>query len=144
MDDSPKKFGFVGLIFGTLVCIVIDIAAFFADGFAGVGGFVVQGLSWLVFVAWFHFKGVRGEVQFAKILTRLAVQLIPAIPTYTATFLFVVYQANHPKIAAIAKSTQVMKGVQKPQGVVVPAQKGMRSEFLNEKPKMALKTGGEA
>lgn len=144
MEGSPKKFGFVGLIFGVLVCIIIDIAAFFADGFAGIGGFIVQGLSWLVFVAWFHFKGVRGEVQFAKILTRLAVQLIPVIPTYTATFLFAAYQANHPKIAAVAKSTQVVKNIKKPQGATMPTQKGLRSEFLSEKPKIALGTGGEA
>ena len=132
------------MVFGVLVSILIDIVAFFADGAAGVGGFVVQALSWLIFVFWFHFKGVKGEVQFAKILTRFAVQLIPVIPTYTATFLFAAYQANHPKVAIIAQSTQVVKNLKKPQGVTTPARKGMRSEFLSEKPGIALETGGEA
>lgn len=109
MQGHGKKFGAVEIVIGTLICIIVDIVAFFADGAALVGGWVVQALSWLIFVFWFHFKGVQNETQMSKILVRFAVQAVPVIPTYTATFLFVVYQANNPKIGAIAQVAAAKK-----------------------------------
>lgn len=95
--DGPK-FNLVEVILGSLVAIVIDIVSAFADAAAGIGGFIVQSLSWLLFTLYFYLKGATVTANLTRrFLVPIAVQLVPVIPTQIFTFLVSVYMENHPE-----------------------------------------------
>lgn len=95
--DGPK-FNLVEVIFGSLIALTIDIVSIFADLLAGVGGFVVQSLSWLLFTFWFTMKGATATATLIRrFLVPIATQIIPFVPTQIFTFLVSVYMENHPE-----------------------------------------------
>lgn len=85
------------IVVGTMLCILVDILALvLAPETADAGNAIVHWLVWFIFVFWFHFKGIKSETNFANILKRLGIQIIPL--TYTLSFLWVVRKTNHPNI----------------------------------------------
>ncbi|MFH0806643.1 MAG: hypothetical protein V1885_02890 [Candidatus Brennerbacteria bacterium] len=95
--DGPK-FNLVEIIFGSMIALLIDIVSAFADLLAGVGGFVIQSLSWLLFTLWFQLKGATASANLVRrFLVPIATQIIPFVPTQIFTFLASVYMENHPE-----------------------------------------------
>lgn len=127
--DGPK-FNLVETIFGAAVALAIDIISFFADFLFGVGGFIVQTLTWLLFTLWFTLKGVKATATLVRrFLVPIAVQLVPFIPTQVFTFLATVYMENHPeRFAALQKASAVtsvnvknIKNIKEAKGTVAAA-----------------------
>jgi len=112
MENRPK-FITAEIVLGTLVAGAIDVISAIADFLGGgILGFIVQGLSWLMFTLWFTMKGVKLTASLAKrFLVPIAVQAVPVIPTMMITFLATVYMENHPeKFGAITKVAGAAKG----------------------------------
>lgn len=109
--ENPK-FTTAETLLGSFACLIIDLFAAIADLFTfGVVGFFSQTLSWLVFTFWFNIKGVKVTSSVAKrFVIPIFVQLVPVIPTTTATFLVTVYMENHPeRFAMIEKAASLAK-----------------------------------
>ena len=95
---NKPKFSFIEILLGSVVALLIDIVSFFADFLAGVGGFVVQTLSWLLFTFWFMLKGATATANLIRrFLVPIVVQVVPFVPTQMFTFLVSVYMENHPE-----------------------------------------------
>lgn len=96
--DGPK-FNLVEVVFGSLIALTIDVVSAFADvPTAGIGGFVIQVLTWLLFTLVFYFKGATVTASLVRrFLVPIAVALIPVIPTQIFVFLVSVYMENHPE-----------------------------------------------
>lgn len=127
--DGPK-FNLVEVIFGSMIALLIDVVSIFADLLAGVGGFVVQSLSWLLFTLWFTLKGATASANLVRrFLVPIAVQIVPFIPTQIFTFLVSVYMENHPEkfglvtaaVTAGKMDIKKLKDVKKTKGVMAAA-----------------------
>lgn len=99
MENETPKFSLVEMIIGAMICLFIDFLAALGDLLsAGVFGFLIQALSWLVFTFWFTIKGARATATLSKrFVIPIIIQIVPIIPTITATFLVTVYFENHPE-----------------------------------------------
>lgn len=154
--DGPK-FNLVEVILGSMIALIIDIVSIFADVAAGVGGFVVQTLSWLLFTLWFHFKGASATANLVRrFLVPIAVQIIPVIPTQIFTFLVSVYMENHPEkfgyvttgVALAKMDVKKLKNVKQAQGTFAAAKEARtmyrtaRKEFEGERDEFEKKGKG--
>jgi len=99
VDQNTPKFSLVELIFGTLICLGIDALSALGDLLSvGIFGFFIQTLSWLVFTFWFTIKGAKETATLIKrFVLPIIVQIVPVLPTMTATFLVTAYFENHPE-----------------------------------------------
>lgn len=95
---NKPKFNLVEIILGSTIALLIDFVSIFADLLAGVGGFVIQTLSWLLFTLWFQLKGATATANLVRrFLVPIAAQIIPFVPTQIFTFAASVYMENHPE-----------------------------------------------
>jgi hypothetical protein len=132
---NKPKFNLIEIILGSMVALLIDIVSIFADLLAGVGGFVVQTLSWLLFTFWFYLKGASVTANMVRrFLVPIAVQLVPFIPTQIFTFLVSVYMENHPeKFGLLQTAAKVgkmnlkgLKEIKGTKGTLAAAKEGYR------------------
>ena len=108
---EKPKFNLVEILFGSLVALVIDIVSAIADVAAGIGGFFIQSLTWLLFTLWFTLKGATATANLVRrFLVPIGVQIIPVLPTQIFTFLVSVYMENHPeKFSLVTTAVSVSK-----------------------------------
>ncbi|MDP3974947.1 MAG: hypothetical protein Q8P88_01510 [Candidatus Jorgensenbacteria bacterium] len=127
---NGPKFNLVEVILGSMVALLIDIVSIFADLLAGIGGFVIQTLSWLLFTLWFTLKGATATANLVRrFLVPIGAQLVPFIPTQIFTFLASVYMENHPEkfglVTAASKLGSIdvkkLKDIRGTKGVVAAA-----------------------
>ncbi len=145
---STPKFNLIEIILGSMVALLIDIVSIFADLLAGVGGFIVQSLSWLLFTLWFHLKGAKATASLVRrFLIPIAVQIVPVIPTQIFTFLVSVYMENHPEkfgyvttAVSLAKmDIKKLKNIKEAEGTMASIKEGRtqyraaRREFQRER-----------
>lgn len=97
MDTGKQPhFSMVEIVFGVLVSIYIfDPLIAAAEGLPVLGGWIVGMLVWLIYVAYFHFKGAKKETGLNTVLKSLGWQIIPF--ANTVMFLMTAIKTNHPK-----------------------------------------------
>lgn len=96
MEKKPH-FTMVEIVFGILISLYIfDPLITAAEALPVLGGWIVGMLVWLLFEAYFHFKGVtRANKQSLGILfKKLGWQIIPY--ANTVMFIMTAIKTNHP------------------------------------------------
>ena len=101
---SQKKFGLVELIIGVLVFLVFDIIQIFGLPAAIVGSSVIKIALGPLQDIWLFLRGAyKGKAVAKLVLTKGLQRVIPGIPPFTIVWILTTYQANHPKVAAVAQ-----------------------------------------